>query len=153
MTWLLLDTNVLLLLVVGRAGRHLIDNHKRLRSGYAIEDYDLLESLLAGSNGLIVVPQVLAEVSKSARQIGSPAKRAVTEALGRMVDEAAEVYRPSKAVVSSAGFDVEGLTDCILLQLCSEDWDGGALTLVTADRSLAYRAEALGNPVLHYLTR
>ena len=45
---LLLDTNLLVLFLVGRANKRRIADFKRTQA-YTVEDYELLESLVAGT--------------------------------------------------------------------------------------------------------
>ena len=60
----LLDTNLLVLLVVGLESRRFIAQHKRL-TAYSSEDFDLLIDLLGrfGPAGWATTPSVLAEAS------------------------------------------------------------------------------------------
>jgi rRNA-processing protein FCF1 len=62
-TGLLVDTNLLVLFIVGRVNRNRIDNFKRT-SKYSKEDFDLLLRVISGlGKPLYTVAHVLAEVS------------------------------------------------------------------------------------------
>ncbi len=63
----LLDTNLLLLLVVGLFNRDLIARHKRTNS-FVPEDFDLLMEFIDGYDVLWVTSHCLAEVSNLLRQ-------------------------------------------------------------------------------------
>src|ERR1700712_1587125 len=60
----LVDTNLLLLYIVGRANRNYIRGHKRL-SGYNEADFDLPVQTISAFSDIVLLPHVLAEVSKS----------------------------------------------------------------------------------------
>jgi predicted nucleic acid-binding protein len=61
-TGLFVDTNLLVLFVVGSVNRNRIETFKRTRQ-YTKSDYELLLRVLAKLNPLYTVPHVLAEVS------------------------------------------------------------------------------------------
>lgn len=58
----LLDTNLLILLIVGLYNKNLIGNHKRTK-GFIVEDFDLLVESIGGYEILWVTSHCLAEVS------------------------------------------------------------------------------------------
>lgn len=62
MAALLVDTNLLVLLVVGSVNPDRIETFKRTRR-YSRSDFDLLERVLRGYQSLVTVPHILAEVS------------------------------------------------------------------------------------------
>ena len=64
------DTNLLLLLLIGSVAPDFIDNHKRLRA-YTLADFLLLEEDLKSADSLIATPNVLAELSNLAAYGGS----------------------------------------------------------------------------------
>ena len=67
-----LDTNLLVLLVVGSESRELISKHRRLEH-YSAEDYDILVELLQNAENLFVTPNTLTETSNLVSQHGEPA--------------------------------------------------------------------------------
>ena len=148
MSWVLIDTNLLLLLVVGRARLGTIEAHKRLRSDYTPADHALLETILSAAQGVLTIPHVLAEVSNLARQIDGPAKRDISEAFGRFIDQCVEVAIPSGSVVEGDDFVRLGLSDAVLLGLCSAGYETASVTLLTADEDLTRRAQSLGYDVV-----
>ena len=64
-----IDSNLLLLLVVGRSSRDIIAKHKRLRQ-FTARDYDILLDLLDGTAQVFVTPHTLAEASNLLAQHG-----------------------------------------------------------------------------------
>ena len=148
--WLVFDTNLLLLLVVGRASPSFVTAHKRLSNNYTTDDYWRVEELLDGYAGVVVIPQVLAEVSNLARQISGPARRAVQLAFRALIESVDEVWLPSEDVIAEPEFVLLGLTDVILLRLCTPGATQRECLLLTADQPLAFRAESLGCNVVNY---
>lgn len=59
---LLIDTNILLVLLVGRTNRHRIPECKRTQS-YTADEYELLERLVSQFKTVITTPHLLTEVS------------------------------------------------------------------------------------------
>lgn len=59
-TGILLDTNILLLLLVGKVEKELVGNCSRLKA-YSIDDFLLLEWLLMGDPGFAITPHIATE--------------------------------------------------------------------------------------------
>lgn len=141
----LVDSNLLLLLVVGSANREYIRAHKRLSDHYDESDFDILVGLIEMFSEIVTVPHVVTEVFNLSRQIGSPARQQIFAKLHDLVETANEVQ-----VASMTGFRRQesvflGLTDSILLHLCEEN-----VTLMTADSRLATTAEMAGYSVVRF---
>src|ERR1700674_3017507 len=66
---IILDSNLLLLFIVGTASRDYISKHKRLQA-YRDVDFTLLTQMLAAAPKIVLTPNTLTEVSNLARQIG-----------------------------------------------------------------------------------
>lgn len=120
-----------------------------MRDDYTEDDFDLLGYLVSGFSDIILVPNVLTEVSNLARQIGDPARTVIQETIRMLVESAPEVPIASLAAVRRDEFIDAGLTDAALLQLCGMTLGTESITLLTVDRPLAWRARALGS-VLDY---
>ena len=144
------DTNLLVLLVVGSAGKNYISRHKRLKGVFTAEDYELLALLIAQFSDLVLLPHIVAEVSNLARHIDFPARRYVQHALRRLVSTATELPLPSILGVERAEFHQLGLTDSVILHLCSMSIAGASPTLLTVDTHLADHAHSLGYSVIDY---
>ena len=65
---LLLDSNLLLLLLIGSLDRDLVRNFKRT-SSFSDSDFDLLQDIVVRSGGIITTPHVLTEVSNLANSL------------------------------------------------------------------------------------
>jgi hypothetical protein len=102
---LLVDTNVLVLYVVGNLDLDLIAKHKRTEK-FIAEDYHLLDRFLRQFKTLITTPNVLTEVSNMVAQIGGETETKLRVILGALVKAFDERYVPSMRLVkwrSSAG--------------------------------------------------
>src|SRR5262249_5816846 len=81
----LLDTNLLLLLIVVSTDRASIKAHKRLQS-YKEVDFDLLQTLIARTSGIVVTSNILTEASNLARYIADPARTRIATAFRALLD-------------------------------------------------------------------
>jgi hypothetical protein len=107
---LLIDTNLLLVLVVGSYDRNHIERFKRTRA-YTADDYDLLTQFVGGFGELVVTPNVLTEVSNLAGQLAEPLRGRVLSSLALLAVQVSERYFPSSDVVREPDFLRFGLTD------------------------------------------
>lgn len=144
MASVVLDSNLLLLLVVGLADRTYIGKHRRLQS-YSERDFDLLRQLIAPMSTIIVTPNILTEVSNFAKQIAEPARTRIATAFTVLLDELSEQYVSSKQAAAQAEFSRLWLTDSgILNQMTDEN------VLLTADLSLYLAAEQRGYKAINF---
>ena len=144
-----IDTNLLVLLVVGSASRNYIQKHKRL-SDYTPEDFDLLGLILSEFSEIVFLPHILAEVSNIARQIDFPAKRQVQAAFRVLVTTCVEFPVQSISGVQREEFGRVGLTDAVILHFLALNANGINPTLLTSDTELANLAQSLGYSVIDY---
>ncbi len=138
-----LDSNLLLLYVVGSASRHYIAAHKRLRA-YSVTDYDLLVEQLGFVSTLLVTPNTLTETSNLIDHIGEPARSRIYEYFCKLLTlaEVKETYVPSERAAALADLPRLGLTDCTLLSLCAQ-----GIPLLTVDIHLFLAASRQGKAV------
>ena len=116
----LVDTNLLLLFVVGSESPDLISKHRRLES-YSEEDYSTLYSLLNQSNGMFVTPNTLTEASNLLGQHGEPERSRLFQRLRAIIQDTHEVVISSARASAHPAFDRLGLTDTVLLEAASAD--------------------------------
>ena len=129
-----LDSNLLLLLIVGRVSPRLVGRHKRLKS-YRMGDFRLLAETIGQADGLIAIPNALTEVSNLAGYgLAGPVRDEVSRSLREVVRELDEIYRPSLQAVTEPEFDWLGLCDSAWLGAIGAD-----TVLLTGDTPL-YRA-------------
>src|SRR4051794_35937703 len=77
-TGVVVDTNVLLLYLVGRFDRSRITTFKNTNQ-YVDDDFRLAEVLIGSFARIIVTPNILTEVSNLAGQLGEPARSKLLE--------------------------------------------------------------------------
>lgn len=134
---ILVDTNLLLLLVVGTYRTDLISDHKKTNSF----DIDAFETLLMRIDGadLIVTPNVLTETSNLVSLIGDPHKTCLRLVLGEVIKGMSEIYIRSSEASSVPAFAKLGLTDAGILELRE-----GAGLILTTDLDLHQAALEFG---------
>ena len=127
---IVIDTNLLLLFVVGLTSMDYIEKHKRLQV-YTRRDFEELSIILSRYQSILLTPNTLTETSNLASYIQEPAKSEIMLVLKYLIEKFDEEYVHSKEVVKRQEFVRLGLADATLLELSSR----GA-TVVTTDLSL-----------------
>src|ERR1700736_6648428 len=94
----LVDTNLLVLLLVGVVNRRRILQFKRTQD-FTIEDFDLLEHLVKWFGRLIATPHVLSQVSDLADLPGKEL-REIRQLFKSVVERIEEFYDPSRVLVA-----------------------------------------------------
>ena len=142
-----IDANLLVLLIVGRTGRHLIAKHRRLQS-FLEGDYERLLQRIASTTspdtatepatvGVVrVTPNTLTEASNLLAQHQEPERSRFFETLRVLIENSTEVVVASAEASRTSGFARLGLTDAALLAVVSPE-----TPLLTVDLDL-YRAVA-----------
>ena|SRR5579862_5297826 len=106
---LLIDTNLLVLCLVGRTNKRRIEVFKRTRS-YTVQDYELLEELIGHFKRLVTTPEVLTETSNLADLSGT--EMTVLRSFFRnYVETADETSHSAKLVVTDSAFGRLGFAD------------------------------------------
>ncbi len=106
---LLIDTNLLVLCLIGRTNKRRIENFKRT-SKYTIEDYELLEDLIGQFRRLVTTPQILTETS-NLTDLSGPEIKTLRGFFRNYVDTAHEAIPSGKAVVADSAFARLGFAD------------------------------------------
>ena len=138
------DTNLLVLFVVGKASRSFIAKHKRLTE-FVAEDYDALVRILENASDLLVTPHVLAETSNLVGYIAEPARTEVMRVLQTLIRTATEVAVASKAAAEKKEFIRLGLTDAALLEATNQE-----VVLLSTDLELCIAAETTGKLAMNF---
>ncbi len=109
---LLIDTNLLIVLLVGRTSPRRIPTCDRTQS-YSIEDYRLLERLVAEFRTTITIPHILTEVSNLDPLHGR--ERSQFQAhYQQWIEASREFFDESRAVVHDPLFRPAGLADAAI---------------------------------------
>jgi hypothetical protein len=125
---LLIDTNLLVLCLVGRTNKRRIENFKRTRS-YSVQDYELLEDLIAQFRRIVTTPHILTETSNLTDLSGTEMKL-LRGVFRDYVVAADESMHDGRGVVADADFARLGFAD-VAIALVSE-----ALLVLTDDLAL-----------------
>jgi hypothetical protein len=135
----LLDTNLLVLLVVGLTSIEYISIHKKLTS-FSEQDFEILETLLSEASEIIVTPNTLSEASNLLAYIGDPAKTKIMQTFRTIIQRTQEIHVDSSRAAGRPEFLRLGLTDSVALDATLEH-----AIVVTSDLDLYLAASSHGN--------
>ena len=128
---LFIDANLLVLLIVGSVGRHLIAKHHRRLRAYSAEDFDILIDFLDPVDRVFVTPNTLTEASNLLAQHGDPERSRFFDKLCLIIQESKEIVVASVDAASNKAFGRLGLTDAALLEVITKE-----TPLITVDLDL-----------------
>jgi len=111
----LIDTNLLMLLVVGYYDEDFVSEHKRTNK-FTADDFHVLEILIEGAN-IVLTPNVLTEASNLLWQCSEPHKSLIRSKLAQIAHICDEQFIASSDVISCPEFMSLGLTDAGILAL------------------------------------
>lgn len=135
---LVLDTNLLVLLIVGLTNRKYIGKHKNLHPVYNSAHFDLLLNMVEGAR-LVCTAHILTETSNLLRQISDPIRSEIQETLRTYVDRVDEVQIPGRQACKAQGFIRLGLTDAAIVTL-----DPESMHILSVDHDLIIEASRNG---------
>lgn len=126
--------------------RDYVSKHKRLKE-FTLDDYDLLREQLTVATEIVVTPNTLTETSNLIDHIANPARSQIYEKLRQLLKlpNAKEMYVTSAAAVVRDELPQLGLTDCALLEICSN-----GTPLITVDLHLYLAATGNGDKALNF---
>ena len=142
---ILVDTQLLVLLVVGSAKPSLIARHKRTRTSYTQTDFELLLDLLGFAPKFLFCAHVAAEVSNLVGQYGEPDRSSLMRNLKALLNNASESAISCAAVMEAPEYITLGLADAAQLAVCAPD-----SVLLTDDEPLFRAASARGTAALYF---
>ena len=108
---LVLDSNLIVLYVVGALDKNLLRRHRRTQA-YVPEDFELLLDIMAKFSEVATTPNCLTEASNLLRHGHS--KEQLMGVLAGFIGESREEYVRSSTVVGGSQFSRLGLADCAL---------------------------------------
>ena len=139
MTRALIDTNLLVLMLVGASHPDWIGNRKPV-GNFAPTDFDYLVNSLEGVGGFLTTPHILTETSNL---LGIPKRSSATSALVSMfvkfVEKSVEIPVSSREIVSVSAFLRFGLTDTGIMMMRAE-----RAKILTVDFALFGKLSELG---------
>lgn len=116
-----IDTQLLVLLVVGETDKALISKHRRTKA-YRVEDYELLVRLINETgHQVFVTPNTLTEASNLLAQDRreEPDRSRIFGVLQALIERTEESVVESKVATHNSNFRRLGLTDAVLLEVVS----------------------------------
>lgn len=141
----LVDTQLLVLLVVGLTRPSLIARHKNTKDAYTRTDFDLLLDLLGYAPKFLFCPHVAAETSNLVTQYGEPDRSRLLEVFKALLGNASEATVPITEAMGQPEFIALGLADAAQLALCTSE-----AVLLTDDERLFRAASARGLAALRF---
>lgn len=141
---LFVDTNLLLLLLVGALDADQVERFRRTRK-YSREDYALLATFVDKYARMLTTPNVLTEVSNLLGQLAEPLRRHAWVALGVMAADFDERFRASKELFAEPHYPVLGLADVSIIAVLEK-----GVTVLTDDLGLYARLASAGIEVINF---
>jgi hypothetical protein len=143
---LLLDTNLLLLLLIGSGVPHLVETFKPIRNqGFGRKDFELLVHACSFFRILMTTPHILTETSNHSAKVADPHRRLILHALAALIANMEEKFCPSKSLVSLPAFVRFGLADVAISEISPE-----TCLIMTVDFKLAGFLESLQVDVINF---
>jgi len=140
----LMDTNVLLMYVIGTLDPKLIPTFKRTKI-FTVEDYAILCRFLGHFRSIVTTPNILTEVSNLAGQIGEPRRTQVFQIFAQAVKVIPERYVHSTTTTENPTFVRFGLTDSVIMRIAVEE-----VLVLTDDFKLSQHLERSILAVLNF---
>jgi hypothetical protein len=138
------DTNLLVLLLVGLVNRERIRNFKRTQD-FTIEDFRMLDSLMKWFGGpLVTTPHVLSQVSDLTDLSGNEGS-AMRQLFKSKVEVFEEKYDPASDLVQHPLFEGFGLGDASVAAACKR-----GVVVLTADVQLQLALERSGLDAINF---
>lgn len=131
---ILIDTNILILWVVGTVNRERISLFNRTKT-FTPNDYDILSQIIDYFSKIVTTPHILTEVNSLMNTLGEPERSNALKILAKAIknsDKVHEEYRESFQIMQNEKFSKFGLTDCGILEICQ-----GRYLVLTDDFKLA----------------
>ena len=137
-----IDTNALIVLVVGMIDKSLISSHRRT-SIYEIVDFENLAYLIGDLDRIVTTPNVLTEVDNLLNNFQKGHRWTYFQVLKELISNSTEQFIQSKLCLNLDAFFELGLTDTGVLEICKNcDF------LITGDSRLSDYASAYGIKVV-----
>ncbi|MGH9612954.1 MAG: PIN domain-containing protein [Bryobacteraceae bacterium] len=139
----LVDTNLLVLFLVGLVNRQRIVSFKRTQN-FTVHDFDLLARLIGRFGKLYATPHVLSQVSDLTKLPGKEL-REIRSLFKLLVEKIEESYEPSRVLATDPIFERLGLADAAITRVCSQ-----GILVLTADFDLHHALELRGADALNF---
>ena len=143
----LIDTNILLLFLIGSVNQERITQFNRTQQ-FIPEDYELLLAFITKFQKLVTTPNILTEVNSLANQVGEPERSqcfAIFAQFAKNVALLDEYYIKSLDAVNTEKFVKFGLTDSGILTLSKAKY-----LVLTDDLKLASYLQSVEVDVINF---
>ena len=141
---IIIDTNILLLQLVGAVNRERITRFKRTAQ-FTPEDYDILVGLVKNFQKVVVTPNILTEVNSLTNQLGEPERSQCLNIFSILTTKVEEEYIDSNVVTKHELFTRFGLTDCGIMLLSKNKY-----LVLTDDLKLHLYLKSLGIDTVNF---
>jgi len=115
--FLVIDTNLLLVYLVGCIDPQLITKFNKTNSRYCVEDFKILDDLVGNFKKFVTTPNILTEVSNLGGHLKDNAKDKFFALLAQFIQQTPEKYIQSSEISKDELFIKFGITDRGLLEL------------------------------------
>lgn len=140
----LIDSNILLLLLVGLLDKRLISNFKHTKK-FTTDDFDTLDAFLSNFNIFITTPNIITEVGNLSGYLAENRKEAYSQVFANLIKSLKEFYLVSGDVAEMREFFKLGITDAGILRLAGEDY-----FVLTDDFALSQTLQKQGVSVFNF---
>jgi hypothetical protein len=132
---ILVDTNLMILWMVGRSNRRGIERHKRT-AAFTSDDYDRLDQFIGEFHRIVTTPHVLTEISNLIPELAG--------ALKSWVGQAHELWNQSIAIVEDPCFLPFGLADAAISAAAQN------FLVITSDAALCAALQRHGRDAINF---
>jgi len=140
----LVDTNILLLFLLGRVDRERIGQFKRTAQ-FTPLDFDMLAQVLLKFQQVVTTPNVLTEVSNLGGQLTGRVRSEFMDVFASSIGSFVEQFVYSAAAAATNVFKKIGLTDACIGAACKDKY-----LVLTDDFALAQILAAEGIDVINF---
>ena len=144
MNSVLLDTNLILLLIVGLFDKNLIEKHKRTNI-FTKDDFDLLVNCISKYQVIWVTAHCLAEVSNLLKQTNNTANKKLLDCFSRVVSEFKESHIRKEIIFGKEIFCRMGVADTGIIVKAKR-----VSCVITVDFDLFNEISNSGNKVINF---
>lgn len=143
---ILLDSNLLVLLFVGRLHPDMVADFKRTRNqGFTQDEFSLLDGIVQSHFRIITTPHILTETSNYICQLKDGARQSALNIIAEAVQSFKERRPESKKLMRLGGFLDFGLTDCAILDL-----PPGKFLVLSVDAALIIALQKKGVDAINF---
>lgn len=138
---ILIDSNSLLVLILGFINPSLINKHSKT-SIYDENDFYILLEVIKDVKSLVVLPNIWTEVDNLLNKFNGQYKTQYVQKIIQTIKDTSEKYIESQSVENNYAFYDLGLTDTLILEYAKK-----CKMLITSDSQLSDYARANGTVV------